>query len=226
MKPAVALFASTAAFVAAQQYTSIDTIIDNVRNITNQTEHLVELADALQPTDTLIAALPLSEASNGVQAAINLSIANAKGLADPLPPADGIRLIPYIQRLSNASVDAIAAFINKRNFFLPNGAGQIVLDSLALQNATSYEFNAEIARRNPANLQGPSAELAQPIFNSLAAGVTAFEDNGTKCADVASCYAAAGVTMPGQQMESVASVKTLVSYSTVMAAAVAFAALM
>ncbi|GIZ38010.1 hypothetical protein CKM354_000143700 [Cercospora kikuchii] len=226
MKASLALVASTAALVAAQEYTSIDTIIDNVKNITNQTNHLTELAEALKPTDTLLAALPLNEVSNGVQAAINVSIANAKGLPDPLPPADGIRLIPYIQQLSNASVDAIAAFINQRSFFLPNGAGEIVLTSLALQNATSYDFNAEIARRNPANLQGPSAELSQPIFNALAAGVTAFEENGTKCADVASCYAAAGVTMPGQQMESAASMKKLVSYTTVMAAAVAFAALM
>ncbi|KAI5364600.1 Putative Cell wall mannoprotein [Septoria linicola] len=228
MKYATAILATVALATAQDmQYSTIDTIISNVQNITNQTVSLTAIANNLT---SLTDAITLNGVSAGVQEAINVSIANAKMLPDPLDPADGIKLIPYIQKLSNASVDAIGSLITHQSFFVNNNIAALVLPSLVLQNATSYDFNSEIAKRNPANLQEGSALLAKPIFDALAAGVTAFTDNGTLCNDIPSCYRVAGVTgdatpNPGNGTTS-AGMKNAASYSAVLAAAVGFAAML
>lgn len=216
MKFTAAIFASCVAYAAAQE-TNIDTIISNVQNITTQTVALTKVANNLT---SLTDAITLNGVSNGVQEAINISIANAKNLPPSLNPADGIKLIPDIQALSNASVAAIDALIENQKFFVNNNIAALVLPSLVLQNQTSYEFNAEISARNAPAVQPGSALLAKPIFDALAAGVTAFTDNGTLCDSVSSCYAKAGVS----NSTTSGGMKLATSYGVVAVAALVFAA--
>lgn len=181
---------TSALLAAAQQPITIDTIIANVQNITNGSLAVQTAANNLT---TLADAIPLNEASTHVQAALNLSISNAQQLPETLNPADGIKLIPYIQELGNASVGAITTLITKQAFFINNNIAALVLPSLVLQNQTSYQFNEELTKRNSPTVREGSAMLAQPITDALAAGIKAFSDNGTLCDSVPSCYEAAGV---------------------------------
>lgn len=187
-----ALLTSSAAalLAAAQQQTTVDTIISNIQNITNESLAVQTAANNLT---TLADVIPLNEASTGVQAALNLSIANAKNLPKTLDSADGIKLIPYIQQLGNASVGAITALISHQAFFINYTITALVLPLLELQNQTSYEFNDELTKRNSPTVREGSEMLAKPITDALAAGIKAFTDNGTLCNSVASCYEVAGV---------------------------------
>lgn len=181
---------TSALLAAAQEPITIDTIIANVQNITNGSLAVQTAANNLT---TLADAIPLNEASTHVQAALNLSISNAQQLPETLNPADGIKLIPYIQELGNASVAAITTLITKQTFFVENNIAALVLPSLVLQNQSSYQFNEELTKRNSPTVREGSAMLAKPITDALAAGIKAFSDNGTLCDSVPSCYEAAGV---------------------------------
>jgi hypothetical protein len=176
---------------SGSQYTTIDLLLSDIKNITNQTLTLQKAVENINETD-LLTAVPVNVASAAVQAAINQSLADAKNLPPQLAAADGISIIMPIQALANASNQTIDAFLMKKSFFVKNNLAPIVLTGLMTQNATSAQFNEEISTRNPKQLSAQSADLSRPIFESLQTALTAFQPNST-CDSIASCRKEAGL---------------------------------
>ncbi|KXS96435.1 hypothetical protein AC578_3228 [Pseudocercospora eumusae] len=160
--------------MAKRATVTIDTIIADIKNITNQT---LQLNQALQNLSEPIQALAVNTAGTAVQAAINQSIADAMAL--PEVPATAIGIIAPIQALGNASNITIASLIFQKPFFVQYGFQNLTLQSMQLQNLTSTQFNAILLEKTSPLVRDNSKALGAPALRALAIGIAAYSNNGT-----------------------------------------------
>ncbi|KXT16718.1 hypothetical protein AC579_5243 [Pseudocercospora musae] len=160
--------------MAKRATVTIDTIIADIRNITNQT---LQLNQALQNLSEPIQALAVNTAGQAVQGAINQSIADAMAL--PEVPATAIGIIAPIQALGNASNLTIASLIFQKPFFVEYGFQNLTLQSMQLQNLTSTQFNAILLEKTSPLVRENSKALGAPALMALAIGIAAYSNNGT-----------------------------------------------